>query len=149
LAQQRSKVTESTKTNIMKKADAIIQTVLIGVCMLTLPTMYIPMLVLLAIGVWQLVSSSVAILYRKNTREIDRLLLKIYWYAVAGYALISIVFYFLPPADEVLIFWLAVLPWTYAIYCTTITYLRAYKNISDDHRASRKNDPRFLDNIDL
>jgi hypothetical protein len=133
----------------MKKADAIIQTVLIGLCVVTLPTMYIPMLILFAIGVWQLVSSSIAILYRKNTRAIDLRLLKIYWCAVAGYALISIVFYFLPPADEVLIFWLAILPWAYAIYCTTITYLRAYKNISDDQRTSRKNDPRFLDNIDF
>ena len=133
----------------MRKADAIIQTVLIGICVVTLPTMYIPMLILVAIGVWQLVSSGIATLYRKKTRKTDQLLLRIYWYAVAGYALVSIVFYFLPPTEEVLIFWLVVLPWTYAIYCTIIAYLRAYKNLSDDHRAARKNDPQFLDNIDF
>jgi len=133
----------------MRKADAIIQSVLIGICVSTFATIYIPMLILLAIGVWQLTSSSIALLHRKKTRNTDWLLLKIYWYAVAGYGLVSIVFYYIPPIEEVLIFWLAVLPWTYAIYCTTIAYLRAYKNLGNGKRAARKNDPQFLDNIDF
>ena len=132
----------------MKKVDAIVQTVLIGICIITAVTVYIPMLILPCIGLWQLISSVLAFWYRKNTRQIDQNLLKIYWLAVFAYAALSVICYFVPPNYDFTLTLLVILPWGFAFYCLTITWLRAINN-QEEQRANKTTEPQFLDNIDF
>ena len=132
----------------MKKVDAIVQTVMIGMCIITAVTIYIPMLILPFIGLWQLITSGVAFFYRKNTRKIDQTLLKIYWLAVFGYAVLSAISYIIFPSRDFTMILLVLLPWSFAFYCLTITWLRAINN-HGDMQEKKTTETQFLDNIDF
>ena len=91
----------------MKKVDAIVQTVMIGMCIITAVTIYIPMLILPFIGLWQLITSGVA--FYRNYKGMETLI-KI-WLAVFGYAVLSAISYIIFPSRDFTLILLVLLPW--------------------------------------
>ncbi len=128
----------------MKKADAIIQTAAMVLCAFIVIIEGLTPFLLPFIGIYQLVSSLIAVINVSRLTRRDRMLIQVYWLSVGIYfGVLSGLIYF--ETTELLTFWLFVLPWLFAIYCTIIAYLRAFaQNPSAGYQRGR-----FLNNIDF
>lgn len=132
-----------------RKADAIIQSVLLGICLITSFTIIWPMLILIGIGGYQVISNIIALVRIKELRALDQTLLKVYWVAVLGYFLVLVLFIALEAKQDLMLFWVAILPWTYAVYCLVLTYLRAYNDGPAKAKKKHHQHNQFLDNLDF
>ena len=120
---------------------------MLAVALVTFFTVYIPMLMLIPIGIYQLITNGVALYHMRTFQKEDQLNLKIYWGAVAIYWMVLIIIAVIESQEALMIHLFAV-PWFLAIYSNVITYQRAHRNGNVRHHAN-PHSHQFLDNIDF
>ena len=111
-----------------QEVDTYFQGTLMALSVILIPTFFIPMLLQIVLGIYQLVRAIVAVSDRQSLSKRSLEALLVYFGLVVLYALVLLGYYFFASGfseAELLVLWVLI-PWGIAIYYLIITRTRRY-----------------------